>query len=121
MSERNSARTKLIGLRRLPQPPMPSVIPLSSDAMAWVSEINLLRISDTVTDHLSYFFIGAGEIITQLIGDSRQIQFKGKTLFKAVATLDIPQVNAIEAFFGSANHRRVFVGDTLSDFHRRIT
>ena len=56
MSERNSARTKLIGLRRLPQPPMPSVIPLSSEAIAWVSEINLLRISDTVTDRLSYFF-----------------------------------------------------------------
>ena len=41
-SVRSSARTSDIGLRRLPQPPMPMVMPSSSEATASSSVISLL-------------------------------------------------------------------------------
>src|SRR5579884_1210203 len=99
------ARTRDIGLRRDPHPPMPRVIPSRSSATTSASviclsgKVGLLR------------RIGASpldERLPRLVCDTREVQLIGKALLVPVAAMDVNWVDAVQRLLRSPDHFGAF-------------
>src|SRR3954453_16263220 len=97
------ARTMLIGLRRDPPPPMPIVMPSrssattsSTDMRLWLTLLLLRSVGVALVD----------ERVAELIRHAGQVELEGEPLLEAIGTLDVPEVDAVEALFGGAHDCR---------------
>src|SRR4051794_33753927 len=98
-----------IGLRRLPQPPIPIVIPDSSSATTSSSVQRLSVIGPLSSTRIRVSLVDEG--VAMLVGHTRQVQFEREALLEAIAAFHIPQVDAVERFLRSADHRRRLLGN----------
>src|SRR4051794_28737659 len=93
--ERRIARTRDIGLRREPQPPMPMVMPSRSWATTSASVIRLSRISPVALLGEPGVALG-DERVSCLVGHAREIELVGETLFVPVAPLHVDRIDSVE-------------------------
>src|SRR4051794_35456260 len=100
------ALTSAIGLRREPQPPMPTVIPSDSSAATSAALIRLSRMSSLQ------------EGPPRLVGHAGQVQLEGEALLVAVAAVHVLGVDAVERLLGAADHPRVLGCDLLGQRQR---
>src|SRR5207249_8861414 len=100
------ARTSAIGLRRGPQPPMPTVIPSRSSA---------ITASAVVT--LSMLLLGEGR--AGLVADAREGELVGEALLVAIAAADVDRIDAVERLLGGADRDRRLRRDLRRDLAGR--
>src|SRR4051812_32666922 len=102
-SDRHSARTRLIGLRREPQPPMPTVIPSRSSPT--ISSIDI-RLSGIALPLVAL----VDEGVAGLVGGTAQVELEREALLVAVGPAHVDRVDAVERLLGRPDHHRVDLG-----------
>src|SRR5581483_9057134 len=99
-SERRISLTTDMGLRRLPHPPNPIVIPSRSSATtsASVRRLSILLLHERVA---------------RLVALTGQVELEREALLEAVAALDVDGVDPVERLLGGPDHGRAFGRDLL--------
>src|SRR5512139_3681664 len=120
-SERKIARTRAIGLRREPQPPIPIVMPLSSDPTMSSIETVLSVVADvadvagvTELTAVSALLLG-DEVVAVLVTGAHQVELEREALLVAVAAVNVDRVDAVQRLLGPADDVRVLVSDLGGD------
>src|SRR3954449_9549250 len=108
-SDRTIARTIDMGLRLLPHPPIPIVMPSRSWATT-SSSVNLLSVV-TLRSLLELRFPLGHKGVARFIAHARQIQLEREALLEAVGPLHVHRVNAVQRLLGGSNNRGAFLGD----------
>src|SRR5258708_7813863 len=109
------ARTTAMGLRREPQPPIPTVMPeRSSPTMSSM----VVRLSAIRACSLRRVGSRGGVGVALLdeggplfVGHAAHVEFVGEALLEAVAALHVDGVDAVERLLGPADDGRALGGD----------
>src|SRR5450755_4323198 len=105
------ARTRAIGLRREPQPPMPIVMPEPSWPTISSAVITLPVMTVPVTRPPSASSGPVHERLARLVGDTGQVELEGETLLVPVRAPDVDRVDAVQRLLGQRDDGRVLGGD----------
>src|SRR4051794_903316 len=117
-SDRTIARMIDMGLRLLPHPPIPIVMPSRSWATT-SSSVNLLSVV-TFRSLVELRFPLGDKGVARFVAYTRQIQLEREALLEPVRPLHINRVNPVERLLGGTYHRRALLGDLGCDGHSRI-
>src|SRR5579884_4411838 len=105
------ARTSDIGLRRLPQPPMPTVIPSASWATTSSSESLLSVLTAALRCRCSRAALASGgrrplldEGVACLVPLAQQVELEREALLEAVGPLHVHGIDAVERLLGGPDH-----------------
>src|SRR4051812_18499927 len=107
--ERAIARTNAIGLRREPQPPMPSVIPSRSSptTSSMVSRLSGIRLLPLVTP--------LDERVARLVARACEVELEREALLEPVGPAYVDRVDAVERLLRRTDHDRVDLRDLRRD------
>src|SRR5258708_1838277 len=102
------ARTTAMGLRREPQPPIPTVMPeRSSPTMS--SMVVRLSLTGNSLGGVGVALLDEGGPL--LVGHAAHVELVRETLLEAVAALHVDGVDAVERLLGPADDGRALGGD----------
>src|SRR3954447_24550725 len=103
--DRHNARTRLIGLRREPPPPMPIVMPERSSPTISSIVIRLSGISHSAV--LLPLVALLDERIAGPVRSAGEVELEGEALLEPVGAADVDRVDAVQRLLGRAHHDRV--------------
>src|SRR3954470_18494089 len=108
--DRAIARTNAIGLRRDPQPPMPSVMPSRSSptTSSIVIRLSGIRLLPLVTP--------LDERVARLVARAGEVELEREPLLEPVGPAHVDGVDAVERLLRRADHDRVDLRDLRRDF-----
>src|SRR5215813_10664348 len=101
------ARTSAIGLRRDPQPPIPTVMPERSSPATSSALMTVTRSPLSVDESLAC-----------RVGDPGQVELVGEPLLVPVGTLDVDGVDAVQRLLGQPDGGGVLGGDLAGNGER---
>src|SRR5215468_1366762 len=101
------ARTRAIGLRRDPQPPIPIVMPERSSPATSPALMTVTWSPMPVDERLAC-----------RVGDAGEVELEGESLLVPVGALDVDGVDAVERLLGQPDGGGVLGGDLAGDGER---
>src|SRR5512139_2360025 len=99
-SDRKIARIRAIGLRREPQPPIPIVMPLCSDATISSTDIVLSMVGSALLLRRGGVAVAGDEAVAVLVAGAHQIELEREALLVAVAAVHVDRVDAVQRLLG---------------------
>src|SRR5437879_4941185 len=109
--DRRISLISAMGLRREPQPPMPTVMPSRSSPTTSASDIRLSVMTRVPLLH---------ERLAGLVAHTRQVELEGEALFVPVAALHVDRVDAVQRLLGGADDGAALGRDVASDLERGV-